>query len=82
MGSFAGWLRHHSEENLMAVTQEELARRYLGRDGPVGRPAQGELFWRRVFVPTYRRLPWRIRRFALHRMPGSHRQRWQWRGGT
>lgn len=82
MGSFAGWLRRNSEENLLAATQEELARRYLDRGGPVGRPASGEFFWRRIFIPAYRRMPWRARRFMLHRMPGSHRRRWEWRGRT
>ena len=35
-----------------------------------------EMFWRRVFAPTYRRLPWKIRLALINRMPGSHRQNW------
>ena len=85
MGGFAGWLRSHSEHTLMAAAQEDLARRYLDRSGPVGtaaapgRSGRERYFWQQVFVPAYRRLPWRLRRFALHSMPGSHRRRWQWR---
>ena len=82
MGSFAGWLRRNSEENLLASTQEELARRYLRREGPVGHRSQGEFFWRQVFIPAYRKIPWPVRSFVLRQMPGSHRRRWQWRGGA
>lgn len=78
----AAWLRRNSEATLKAATEEELARRYLGRGGPVGRAGEGEFFWRRVFVPTYRRLPWPVRRFVLHSLPGSHHRRWQWRSGA
>jgi hypothetical protein len=35
-----------------------------------------ERFWRQVFVPVYRLLPWRIRRFTIQSLPGSHRKEW------
>ncbi|CAA9276153.1 MAG: hypothetical protein AVDCRST_MAG54-3287, partial [uncultured Actinomycetospora sp.] len=35
-----------------------------------------ELFWRRVFAPTYRALPWSLRHRVMRAMPGSHRQTW------
>lgn len=88
MSGFSGWLRRRSEHTLMAAAQADLARRYLDREGPVGsaappgRSAREQYFWREVFVPAYRRLPWRLRRLALHSMPGSHRRRWQWRART
>jgi hypothetical protein len=65
------WLRGNAERHLLLASQEEMARRYLQREGPVGR--QG-LFWRRLFVPVYRVLPWGLRRRIMSAMPGSHRQ--------
>jgi hypothetical protein len=29
-----------------------------------------------VFVPLYRRLPWKIKHFVILAMPGSHRRQW------
>src|SRR5438309_8356515 len=34
------------------------------------------IFWLRVFAPTYRRLPWKVRSAFIQRMPGSHRRDW------
>lgn len=79
MSRFSEWLRRNSERYLLEAAQEELARRYLGRPGPAGRPGPGDLFWRRLFVPVYRRLPWRFRRAVILALPGSHRRRWQGR---
>ncbi|MDP8977224.1 MAG: hypothetical protein M3N17_01310 [Actinomycetota bacterium] len=73
----AQWLRRNSERSLMDAAEEDLARRYLGRGGPVGRQGPATLFWRRVFVPAYRALPWGVRHAALRAMPGSHRRRWR-----
>ena len=42
-----------------------MARRYLNRPGPPAEPGLGPLFWRRVFVPVYPRLPWRLRRAVI-----------------
>lgn len=68
---FLPWLRSNSERYLLADAQERLARQYLGRPGPVG---LRNVFWRRVFVPVYRALPWTVRRAVLQAMPGSHRK--------
>jgi hypothetical protein len=67
----ATWLRRNSERYLMADAQAQMARRYLGREGPVG---VDNAFWRRVFVPVYRLLPWQLRNAVLRAMPGSHRR--------
>lgn len=76
MGLFSEWLRRNSERYLLEAAQERLARRYLGREGPVGRGGSGDVFWRWVFVPVYRRLPWRLRQAVIVALPGSHRRRW------
>ena len=45
----------------------------LARRAPAGRL---EIFWRRVFAPLYRALPWPLRHKILLSMPGSHRRQW------
>jgi len=73
------WLRSNSERYLLEAAQEEMARRYLGREGPVGAGGPGAFFWKHVFVPVYRRIPWQVRRRVILSLPGSHRQRWHGR---
>jgi hypothetical protein len=72
---FFEWVRRNSEEYLMEAAQRDMARRY-GRPAPAHRRGPGALFWRWVFTPIYRRLPWRLRRAIIVAMPGSHRRRW------
>lgn len=50
-----------------------------GRWGAARRPGEGltAAFWRRVYVPVYRRIPWSVRRRLIVAMPGSHRRSWQ-----
>ncbi len=71
------WVRVNSQKYLLEAVQERVARQYLGRPGPVGRPGLQELFWKRIFVPLYRLLPWEWRRAIILAMPGSHRRGWQ-----
>ncbi len=75
--SFSQWLRANSERHLLEAAQADMARRYLNRPGPVQEAGLGPFFWRRVFVPVYRRLPWELRRSVIQALPGSHRRRWQ-----
>ncbi len=70
------WVRLNSQKYLLEAAQEPLARRYLGRPGPVSRPGLQVFFWKRIFVPIYRLLPWEWRRAIILAMPGSHRQGW------
>ena len=73
---FFEWVRRNSERYLLEAAQADMARRYLGRAGPRTLGGPGAFFWRRVFTPLYRRLPWRLRRAVIIAMPGSHRRRW------
>jgi hypothetical protein len=73
--SFSRWLRSNSEHFLLIEAQARAAERH-GRQGPPPPGRTRELFWRKVFVPLYRRLPWSTRRVAIAMMPGSHRQQW------
>lgn len=51
------WVRLNSQKYLLEAAQTDLARRYLGRPGPVSDPGPEVFFWKRIFVPLYRRLP-------------------------
>ncbi|MGH3403631.1 MAG: hypothetical protein ACRDRJ_14205 [Streptosporangiaceae bacterium] len=76
MTRFFQWVRSNSQKYLLEAAQTDLASRYLGQPGPVSPPGLQVLFWKRLFVPLYRRLPWSIRRAIILAMPGSHRQGW------
>lgn len=73
--SFSRWLRSRSEHYLLISAQERIARRY-GTNGPPKPHGPAALFWRRVFAPVYRALPWRLRHTIMMAMPGSHRRQW------
>jgi len=70
------WVRLNSQKYLLEAAQEPLAWRYLGRPGPVSRPGLEVFFWKRVFVPLYRLLPWEWRRAIILAMPGSQHRGW------
>lgn len=70
------WVRRNSQKYLLEAAQTELASRYLGQPGPVSNPGLQVFFWKRIFVPLYRRLPWSIRHAIILAMPGSQRQGW------
>ena len=73
--SFPRWLRQNSEHYLMIDAQRRMAQKY-GRPAPPRPKSLGERFWLDVFAPVYRLLPWKLRRFTMQLMPGSHRQQW------
>jgi hypothetical protein len=74
-GAFFQWLRENSEHYLLVAAHETLAKE---QGAPPPRPPKGvkEIFWRRVFAPTYRALPWSVRSTIMRAMPGSHRKTW------
>jgi hypothetical protein len=73
--SFAGWLRSNSEHYLLQDAQRRMAERY-DANPPLRPHGLKERFWRQVFVPVYRLLPWRLRQRTIQAMPGSHRRDW------
>jgi len=75
MGRFAAWLRTNAERYLMIAAERTVAERY-GAKGPRRPPGVVPWFFLTIFVPVYRRLPWKLRAAAIHAMPGSHRQEW------
>ena len=75
MTSFFRWLRTNSEHYLLRAAHQKLART---QGAPAPRPPRGikEIFWLRVFAPTYAALPWSVRSRIMRAMPGSHRRAW------
>ena len=82
MASFAEWLRVNSQRYLLEASEREMAQRYLGSAPPPTGGGPQALFWRKVFVPAYRKVPWGIRRELMQRMPGSHRRHWSYKTDT
>jgi hypothetical protein len=76
MIKFFQWLRTNSQKYLLEAVQADLASQYLGRPPTVGPRTPQRMFWKHVFVPLYRRLPWKIKHFVILAMPGSHRRGW------
>jgi hypothetical protein len=73
--SFLQWVRRTSEHYLMVDAMDRIGRKF---DANTPLPPRGaDLFWRRVYVPIFHRLPVRLRDEMIARMPGSHRKPWQ-----
>jgi hypothetical protein len=57
-------LRAQSEHHLRLAAMEKLRRRHPESTAPPYHPP-GAAFWRWIFVPVYRRLPWSVKRRAM-----------------
>jgi hypothetical protein len=73
---FAAWLRRNAEHYLLVAAQQRIAHR-LSFEAPSPPRTVKDRFFLVLFVPIYRRLPWRLRQAVLQRMPGSHRRTWE-----
>jgi hypothetical protein len=71
---FTRQVRAISEKHLMTAAEKEVALRY-GKQPPPP-PRGSAVFWQKVYVPIYQRLPWKLRAKVMARMPGSHRKTW------
>jgi hypothetical protein len=73
--SLTRWVRSTSEHYLMIDAEDKVGSR-LGMRRPL--PPKGvEIFWRRVYVPVFHRLPPKLRDAVIARMPGSHQKEWK-----
>jgi hypothetical protein len=64
LGELKQRLRQRSEYSLRLAAMQDVARRYPGRTSNPALPQVG-LFWRYLFVPLFRRVPWRFKRQAM-----------------
>lgn len=73
LGDVKQRLRSRAEHHLRVAAMEDLRARYPGGTTAPYRE-RGDLLWRRVFVPLYRRLPWEVKERAMHalRMTAEH----------
>ena len=69
------WLRSNSEHALLADAQRRMAAKY-GANPPARPLGLKDRWWRQVFAPVYRFLPWGLRRVTMQAIPGSHRRGW------
>lgn len=76
MTRLSRWVRSNSQKYLLEAVQADLARQYLNRSPTVGPRTLQRTFWKHVFVPLYRRLPWKVKHFIILAMPASHRRKW------
>ena len=58
-------LRGQAEHHLRVAAMEELRGRHPSGTTPAYEE-RGALFWRYVFVPVYRRIPWTVKQRAMH----------------
>lgn len=73
--SFSQWLRSNSEHYLLQDSQARTAKAH-GVAAPRPPKSLKDRFWRQVFAPVYRLLPWSVRKKTIQALPGSHRQDW------
>ncbi len=57
-------LRARSEYALRLAAMDDVARRYPGRTAKSALPQVG-VFWRYLFVPLFRRVPWSFKQKAM-----------------
>ncbi len=57
-------LRERSEYSLRLAAMNDVARRYPGRTSKSALPQVGA-FWRYLFVPLFRRVPWSFKHRAM-----------------
>lgn len=75
-----GWLRKNAEKYLLEAAADDMANSY--RDCTSGAYREKGLlpfFWRRIFVPVYLAIPWKIRRkiILMTSYPGGSRPKWK-----
>lgn len=63
MSAYKRQLRERSEHYLMQAAMRDVGRGAPATVAPYRKP--GGLFWRLVFVPLYRRLPWTVKQRAM-----------------
>ena len=61
-------LRERSEYELRMAAMEDVGRRFPDASVRKAAAPRSGLFWRFVFVPLYRRVPWHVKHGAMQRL--------------
>ena len=79
-GSFGGWLRKNAEKYLMEAAADDMRANYAECTlEPYREKGLGPFFWRKIFVPVYLAIPWKIRRkiILMSSYSGVDRPNWK-----
>jgi hypothetical protein len=80
INSFGGWLRKNAEKYLMQSAAEDMASRYREcTSKPLTEKGIIPLFWKKIFVPVYLAIPWKIRKkiILMSAYSGVDRPKWK-----
>ena len=78
--SFGGWLRKNAEKYLMQAAAEDMAIKYSEcTSKPLQENGIIPLFWRKIFVPIYLSIPWKIRKKIILKSAYSGVDRPKWK---
>ncbi|MGI9553636.1 MAG: hypothetical protein ACR2NC_01825 [Thermodesulfobacteriota bacterium] len=78
--SFGGWLRKNAEKHLMQAAADDMAGNYRECTSKSYREKGfGPFFWRKIFVPVYLMVPWKIRKkiILMSSYSGVDRPKWK-----
>lgn len=78
--SFGGWLRKNAEKYLMEAAADDMRANYSECTSmPYREGGLVPFFWRKIFVPVYLAIPWKLRRkiILLSSYKGIERPHWK-----
>ena len=78
--SFGGWLRKNAEKYLLQAAADDMANYYKEcTSKPYRETGVLPFFWRKVFVPIYLAIPWKIRKriILMSSYSGVDRPKWK-----
>ncbi len=75
-----GWLRENAEKYLLEAAADDMANRYPDcTSGAYREKGVLPFLWRRIFVPLYLAIPWKIRRRIILMTSYSRGDRPKWK---
>ena len=78
--SFGGWLRKNAEKYLLQAAADDMTSRYReSTSKPYREKGIIPFFWRRIFVPIYLTIPWKIRKKIILKSSYSGVDRPEWK---
>ena len=78
--SFGSWLRKNAEKYLLEAAADNMTSSYREcTSRPYRKKGIGPFFWRKIFVPIYLAIPWKIRKkiILMSSYSGVDRPNWK-----